>query len=54
MVSFKIMWKNMVEPETPQMAIRRMRFLCWISKARNTCLENKILSLFRSKTFTRT
>jgi hypothetical protein len=36
----------MVEPERPQMAIFRMRFVCWISKAH---LENEILSLFRSK-----
>ena len=27
------MSKNMVEPERPEMIIRRMRFVCWISKA---------------------
>ena len=32
---YKIMWKNTVEPDRPQMAIRRMRFVCWIRKAAN-------------------
>jgi len=49
MLPFKIMWKNMVDPERPQMAICRMCFVYSISKARNTRLENEILSLFRSK-----
>jgi hypothetical protein len=49
MAPFKIMWKNTAEPERPQMAICRMRFVCCIAKARNTRLENEILSLFRSK-----
>ena len=31
---YEIMWKNMVEPGTPQMTIRRMRFACWITKER--------------------
>ena len=34
--SEEIMWKNMVEPNRPQMAIRRMRFACWIAKATHT------------------
>jgi hypothetical protein len=25
---YKIMWKNVVEPDRPQMTIRRMRFTC--------------------------
>jgi hypothetical protein len=29
----KIMWKNMVEADRPQMSIRRMRCTCWITKA---------------------
>jgi hypothetical protein len=30
---YEIKWKNMAEPGTPHMAVRRMRFACWISKA---------------------
>ena len=29
---YEIMWKTVVEPERPQMTIRRMRFVCWITK----------------------
>ena len=36
----------MVEPDTPQMAIRRMRFACWISKAANTQSEYVIFIAF--------
>jgi hypothetical protein len=32
----EVMWKNNVEPDRPQMAIWRMRFACWISKATHT------------------
>jgi hypothetical protein len=32
-VVYEIMWKNMVEPDRPQ--IRRMRVACWICKATN-------------------
>ena len=31
-----IMWKNIVEPDRPQMTIWRMRFACWIPKATST------------------
>ena len=48
MVPFKIKWKNMVEPERPQMAVSRMRFVCWMSKARNMRLKKKILSCMYS------
>jgi hypothetical protein len=27
------MWKNIVEPDSPQMTIWRMYFACWIPKA---------------------
>jgi len=37
----------MVEPEIPQMAVRLMRFACWISKATNTYQEYETLP-FRS------
>ena len=30
---YEIMCKNMVDPATPQMKIRRIRFACWIIKA---------------------
>ena len=43
----KIMpWKNSVEPNRPQMTIRRMHFACWIPKATNTQSEYLILIAF--------
>jgi hypothetical protein len=30
---YGIMWQNIVEPDTPQMSVWRMRISCWISKA---------------------
>jgi len=36
--------KDVVDPDRPQMAIRRMRFLCWISNAIDTHLEYVILN----------
>ena len=35
---YEIMWKNMVEPDRPQI-IWRMRFAYWINKATNTHSE---------------
>jgi hypothetical protein len=29
---YDIMWKHMLEPDKPQMKIRRMRIACWIPK----------------------
>ena len=29
---FEIMWKNIVRQNGPQIIIRRMRFVCWITK----------------------
>jgi hypothetical protein len=43
---YDITWKNMAEPVTPQMAVRRMRFPCWISKAADTHSEYEILIAF--------
>jgi hypothetical protein len=40
------MWKNMVQPDRPQMTIRRMRFACWIPKPTNTHSENAPLIAF--------
>ena len=31
-----IMWKNIVEPDKPQMAVWRMRIAYWMPKAINT------------------
>ena len=33
---YEIMWKNIVQPDRPQMAIWRMRIACWITKATGT------------------
>jgi hypothetical protein len=33
---YEIMWKNMVERGRQNMTIWRRRFVCWITKARNT------------------
>jgi hypothetical protein len=40
------MWKNMVEPDRPQMIVWRMLFLCWIAKATNEHLEYVICFAF--------
>ena len=37
------MWKDMVEPDGPQMTICRMRFACGITKATGTHWEYEIL-----------
>jgi hypothetical protein len=37
------MWENIVEPDTPQMTVWRMRIACWIPKATNTHSEYVIL-----------
>jgi len=42
----EIMWKNLVEPDRPQMAIWRMRVACWITKATNSHSEYVILIVF--------
>jgi hypothetical protein len=44
---YEIMWKNMVEPDRPQMTIRRMRFACLITEAIDTHSEYVILIAFR-------
>jgi len=36
---YEIMWKNLVKPDRPQMAIRGMRFACWITKVIDTHSE---------------
>jgi len=43
---YEIMWKNIVEPESPQMKIWRMRISCWMPKATNTLSECVIFIAF--------
>jgi hypothetical protein len=38
-----MIWKNIVEPDRPQMKIWRMRIACWVPKATNTNLEYVLL-----------
>ena len=33
---YEIKWKNIVEPDGPQMKIWRMRIACWAPKTTNT------------------
>jgi hypothetical protein len=42
----EITWKNIVQPDRPQVTTRSMRFACWISKATTTHSENVILIAF--------
>jgi hypothetical protein len=40
----EIMWKNMVQPDRPQMPIiQRMRFACWTTKATDIHSEYVII-----------
>ena len=40
------MWKNIVEPDKPQMTIWGMHIACWIHMATNTLTEYVILIAF--------
>jgi hypothetical protein len=42
---YEIMWKNIVEPNRPQMTIWRMRIAYWIAKATDTYSEYVILEI---------
>jgi hypothetical protein len=42
----EMMWKNTVEPGRPQMTIRCMRIICWITKVTNINSECVILTGF--------
>jgi hypothetical protein len=42
----EIMWKNIVEPDGPQMTIWRTHLTCWLPKATNTHSEYVILIVF--------
>ena len=41
-----VMWKNIVEPERPQMTVWRIRISCCIPKATNTLSEYVLLIAF--------
>jgi hypothetical protein len=43
---YEIMWKEMVQPDRPQMAIRRKQLACWISEATDRHSEYEILIAF--------
>jgi hypothetical protein len=43
---YEIMWKNIAEPDRPQLTIWRKRIACWIPKATNTHSEYVILIAF--------
>ena len=43
---YEIRWKNVAEPDSPHMIIRRMRLACWITKVTNTHSEYVILIAF--------
>ena len=43
---YEKMWKNVVEPDMPQMTIWRIRIAWWVSKATNTYSEYVILIVF--------
>jgi len=45
-VLYEEMWKNIVQPDRPQMTIWRMRTVCWIPEATNTQSEYVILIAF--------
>jgi hypothetical protein len=40
---YEIMWKRILEPDRPQMAIWRMRITCWITKTTDTHSDYVIL-----------
>jgi hypothetical protein len=43
---YEIKWKNIVEPERPQMTTRRMFIACWMPKTANTLSEYATLAAF--------
>ena len=43
---YEIMWKNILQPDRPQMTIWYMSITCWIHKATNTHLEFVTLIAF--------
>jgi len=50
---YEITWKNVVEAHRPQITIRHVRFVCWITKATNTQSEYIIPTAFPQKVWFR-
>ena len=48
---YEIMWKNIVQPDSPQMTIWHMCITCWITKATNTHSEYVIRIAFPQQHF---
>jgi hypothetical protein len=44
--SCRLIWKNIVQPDRPQMKIRRMRIASWVPYATNTHSESVIIMTF--------
>jgi hypothetical protein len=51
---YEIMWKNIVEPYSPQMTIWRMSLACWLPKAANTHSICNTYCFFTATIVTRT
>jgi hypothetical protein len=49
LIVYEIMWKNMVEPERPQMTIQCMRISCWVPKSTNTPRICNIVAFLQQK-----
>jgi len=49
----EVMWKNIVEQDRPQMAMRRMRIACYVPKATDTHSECVTLIAFPLKQWLR-
>ena len=47
---YEIVWRNNVQPDRTRITIRRVRFACWIAKAKNTQLEYIIPTAFSTAT----
>ena len=43
---YEIMWIKMVEPDIPQMTLRRMHIVCWITRATDKNSKYVILLVF--------
>ena len=43
---YEIMWKNIVEPDRPQLTIWHMRIACWVTEAEDTHSEYVIHTAF--------
>jgi len=43
---YEIMWKNMLQPDRPQVKIWRLRFACWMFKATDTLSAYIIINDF--------